>query len=92
MSCPRKHHAASWPDDAWDDAEPSPAELAAIDAEWPVFEAELALLDAEIAIIRAGRARATALDWQRVRTAERELAAAWVAFIAAYLATGQAVA
>lgn len=74
------------------DREPSAEELAAIEAEWPVIKAELALLDAEIAVIQAGRARATALDWQRVRTAERELAAAWVAFIAAYLDAQRAVA
>ena len=35
------------------DAEPTAAELAAIEAEWPVIEAELGVLDAEIAALTA---------------------------------------
>jgi len=34
--------------------EPTLAELAAIEAEWPLIEVELALLDAEIAEVSAG--------------------------------------
>ncbi|MEV6286480.1 DUF6284 family protein [Kribbella sp. NPDC051770] len=55
--------------------EPSAAELAAIDAEWPVIAAELDVLDAEIALITAGPA-ASALDRRRVRRAERRALAA----------------
>ena len=74
------------------DEEPSAEDLAAIEEEWPVIEAEVRLLDAEIAVIRAGRARASAMDWQRVRAAEREVVSAWLAYVAAYLGAGKAVA
>ncbi|GAB2553197.1 DUF6284 family protein [Kribbella endophytica] len=50
--------------------EPNAADLAAIDAEWPVVAAELDVLDAEIALITAGPA-ASVLDRRRVRRAER---------------------
>jgi hypothetical protein len=56
------------------DAEPSAAELAAIEDEAPVIAAELDLLDAELAILNAPRP--TELDWHRVRAAERSLVAA----------------
>jgi hypothetical protein len=52
--------------------EPTAAELAAIDAEWPLIEAERDLLDAEIALMNAGR-EAAALDHRRVRRAERRV-------------------
>lgn len=51
--------------------EPTTAELAAIEAEWPVIEAELSVLDAEIALITT--ARPSALDWRRLRRAEARL-------------------
>jgi hypothetical protein len=49
--------------------EPSPADLAAIEAEMPLIEAELDLLDAQIREINAGPA-ASVLDRRRVRRAE----------------------
>ncbi|GAA3597859.1 DUF6284 family protein [Kribbella ginsengisoli] len=52
--------------------DPSPAELAAIEREWPLIEAELDLLDAEISYINAGPA-ASALDRRRVRRAEHKV-------------------
>ncbi|WP_433530465.1 DUF6284 family protein [Micromonospora sp. CA-263727] len=52
-------------------AEPTPAELAAIDAEWPLIAAELDVLDAEITLLYADdRGGPTALDWRRLRRAE----------------------
>jgi cob(I)alamin adenosyltransferase len=50
--------------------DPTPADLAAIEAEMPLIEAELDVLDAEIALITAGPA-ASVLDRRRVRRAER---------------------
>lgn len=51
--------------------EPSPAELDAIEAEWPLIAAELDVLDAEIAIINAADHGGPAvLDWRRLRRAE----------------------
>ncbi|MFC7529124.1 DUF6284 family protein [Actinoplanes sp. GCM10030250] len=62
---------------------PSPAELAVIDAEWPLIAAELDVLDAEITIINAAhRGGPTVLDWRRLRRAE-----AHVTRVAADLAT-----
>jgi Family of unknown function (DUF6284) len=52
------------------DAEPTAAELAAIDAEWPVIAAELAVLDAQIRSLNA-TGGPTPLDWRRCRRAER---------------------
>lgn len=51
---------------------PSPADLAAIEREWPLIAAELDLLDAEISYINAGPA-ASPLDRRRVRRAERRV-------------------
>ncbi|MBM0231895.1 hypothetical protein JNW91_08515 [Micromonospora sp. STR1_7] len=52
-------------------AEPTAADLAAIDAEWPLIAAELDLLDAEITLIYAeDHGGPTELDWRRVRRAE----------------------
>lgn len=63
------------------EAEPTTAELAEIEREWPLIAAELDLLDAEIAVLSA-EGRASKLDRRRVRRAEhrvlvvgRELAA-----------------
>ncbi|MEU5724680.1 DUF6284 family protein [Micromonospora sp. NPDC047738] len=52
-------------------AEPTTADLAAIDREWPLIAAELDLLDAEITLIYAeDHGGPTALDWRRLRRAE----------------------
>ncbi|MEV4721721.1 DUF6284 family protein [Micromonospora noduli] len=52
-------------------AEPTAADLAAIDTEWPLIAAELDLLDAEITLLYAeDRGGPTALDWRRLRRAE----------------------
>jgi hypothetical protein len=52
--------------------DPSTAELAEIEREWPLIAAELELLDAEIVFINAGPA-ASELDRRRVRRAEHRL-------------------
>jgi len=49
--------------------EPSPADLAAIDAEWPAIDAEMALVDAEIRVLTAAGGPSS-LDWRRLRRAE----------------------
>jgi hypothetical protein len=48
--------------------EPSAADLAAIESEWPLIEAELDLLNAQIAFINAGP-NASVLDSRRIRRA-----------------------
>lgn len=55
--------------------DPTPAELDAIEQEWPKIAAELELLDAEISYITAGPA-VSALDRRRVRRAQRRVLAA----------------
>jgi hypothetical protein len=55
-----------------DDDEPTPADLAAIEREWPLIEAELAVLDAQIRILAAAGGP-TPLGWRRVRRAERQV-------------------
>ena len=51
--------------------EPSPEDLAAIEAEWPLIEAEIGLIDAEIALINAAdHGGPSPLDWRRLRRAE----------------------
>ena len=52
--------------------EPTAAELAAIDAEWPLIAAELDLLDAEIAVLSAGP-NMSEIDRRRIRRAERRV-------------------
>jgi hypothetical protein len=47
---------------------PTPAELAAIEAEWPLIEAEIAVLDAQIRILTV--VRPGELDWRRLRRAQ----------------------
>jgi hypothetical protein len=54
--------------------DPSAAELAAIEQEWPLIAAELDLLDTEIALITAGPL-ASVLDRRRVRRAEHRVLA-----------------
>ncbi|MGX4658062.1 DUF6284 family protein [Micromonospora sp. SCSIO 07396] len=51
--------------------EPTAADLAAIEAEWPLIAAELDVLDAEITLLNAiDQGGPTALDWRRLRRAE----------------------
>lgn len=51
--------------------EPTEAELAAIEVEWPLIAAELDLLDAEISLLHAAdRGGPSPLDWRRLRRAE----------------------
>lgn len=51
--------------------EPTAANLAAIETEWPLIAAELDVLDAEIALLYAeDHGGPTALDWRRLRRAE----------------------
>lgn len=67
--------------------EPTPGDLAAIEAEWPLIEAELAVLDAEITLINAAdHGGPSPLDWRRLRRAE-----ARVTRVAAELAVPVAV-
>jgi len=57
--------------DLFDPAGPSPEDLAAIEAEWPLIAAGLDVLDAEIALIVAvDSGGPTELDWRRHRRAE----------------------
>jgi uncharacterized protein DUF6284 len=55
--------------------EPTPADLAAIEAEWPQIEADLAVLDAEIRALVA-HGGPSPLDWRRLRRARRQAIAA----------------
>ncbi|MEU7930851.1 DUF6284 family protein [Micromonospora echinofusca] len=64
--------------------EPTAADLAAIDTEWPLIAAELDVLDAEITLIYAeDHGGPTVLDWRRLRRAEARVTRA-----AAELAAG----
>ncbi len=60
------HHTADF------DAEPTAADLAAIDIESPLIAAEVAVVDAEVAIVCAPRGPSD-LDWQRLRRARRQV-------------------
>ncbi|WP_320069769.1 DUF6284 family protein [Micromonospora sp. RTGN7] len=52
-------------------AEPTTADLAAIDTEWPLIAAELDVLDAEITMLYAeDHGGPNVLDWRRLRRAE----------------------
>lgn len=51
--------------------EPTPEDLSAIEAEWPLIEAELSVLDAEITILNAAdHGGPSPLIWRRLRRAE----------------------
>ena len=50
--------------------EPTAADLAAIEAEWPLIEAELAVVDAQIRLLVAGP---SLLDWRRLRRSQRRV-------------------
>jgi hypothetical protein len=60
----------SGPDDG-----PTAADLAAIEAEWPLIEAGLAVIDAQIRVLSAAGGPAP-LDWRRLRRAQRRVLAA----------------
>jgi hypothetical protein len=63
----------------WDErvqGEPTAADLAAIEDEWPLIDAELAVVDAEIRLLHQGTP--APLDWRRLRRAERRALAAWL--------------
>lgn len=55
-----------------DATEPSGADLAAIEREWPVIEAEIEELDAWIQVLIADR-HVSKLDWRRLRRAQRRV-------------------
>jgi hypothetical protein len=61
------------PYDREPDDGPTPQELAAIEAEWPLIAAELELTSAEIRAL-AAEPHPTALDWRRLRRAEHRVA------------------
>jgi hypothetical protein len=60
-----------------DTEEPTPADLTAIEAEWPLIEADLSLLDAQIRAL-AAEGGPSPLDWRRLRRARRRALAAQV--------------
>ena len=51
---------------------PSPADLQAIEREWPLIEAEMSLVAAEIRVLTADP-QPNIRDWHRLRTAERRV-------------------
>lgn len=55
--------------------EPTAADLAAIEAEWPLIEAALGVVDAEIRALSADGGPSP-LDWRRLRRSERRVLAA----------------
>jgi uncharacterized protein DUF6284 len=56
-------------DSGSDTAGPTPDDLAAIEAEWPLIAAEMDLVAAEIRVLTA-ISHPTDLDWRRLRRAE----------------------
>jgi hypothetical protein len=64
---------------------PSPADLAAIQREWPLIEAEMALVAAEIRVLTAD-SQPTVRDWHQLRTAERRVLREAAALVFARLA------
>jgi Family of unknown function (DUF6284) len=55
-----------------DDVEPTAAELAQIEREWPLIAAEVAVVEAEILALCA-KPGPSELDWQRLRRARRRV-------------------
>ncbi|GAB7041059.1 MULTISPECIES: DUF6284 family protein [Catenuloplanes] len=51
---------------------PTPEHLTAIEREWPLIEAEMELVRAEIQVLTT-EPRPTAIDWRRLRLAERRV-------------------
>jgi hypothetical protein len=70
-------------------SEPTAADLAAIEAEWPLIEAELDVLDAEISMLAAAGGPSP-LDWRRLRRAERRALVARLWWRASTPAAGNA--
>lgn len=70
------------------DEGPSLADLAAIEAEWPVIEAEIELVGAEIAVLTGPGHKPTELEWRRLRAAEQALIAAWLVYAATHRPAG----
>ncbi|MCU7724566.1 DUF6284 family protein [Actinoplanes sp. KI2] len=65
------------------DAEPSPADLAAIETEQPLLAAEMLWLDAEISMLDAiDRGAVTDLDHRRLRRAEARVIRETFAYVA----------
>jgi hypothetical protein len=64
------------------DQEPTPADLAAIEREWPLIEAELALTDIEVRLWCA-LGKATELDRHRLRRAEQRVIREALTYLAA---------
>ena len=69
--------------------EPSTADLAAIDREWPLIEAEIALVDAEIRVL-TNDGGPSELDWRRLRRAEERVMRELLARLAVRTATRRA--
>ncbi len=67
--------------------DPTDAELASIDAEWPVIEAELAELDAVIRIVSASQ-EPSLIEVQAYRRAQRRVLREMRVYLDAY-ATGE---
>ena len=65
-----------------DDDGPTPADLAAIEHEWPLIAAEMDLVAAEITVLCADRPL-TELDWRRLRRAEQRVSREFVALYGA---------
>lgn len=61
--------------------EPTSADLAAIEAEWPLIEAELSLVGAEIRLLTT-EGDPSLLDWLRLRRAEQHVMRAAAALYA----------
>lgn len=66
------------------DQEPTAADLAAIEREWPLIEAELELTDVEVRIWLA-QGNVNELDWHRLRRAERRVMREALAFLSVEL-------
>lgn len=56
----------------WEEREPTAADLASIEREWPLIDAELAVVDAQVALLNA-EGGGSALDWRRLRRAEQQV-------------------
>jgi len=70
-------------------AEPTTADLVAIEREWPLIEAEIALVDAEIRVL-TNDGGPTELDWRRLRRAEERVMRELVARLSARANRGRA--
>ena len=66
------------------DQEPTAADLAAIEREWPLIEAELALTDIQVHLWCV-QGKASELDRHRLRRAEQRVIRETLAYLAAHL-------